>query len=164
MKPYLNIAAIAGLLITLNANAQYYYTANTKTSASQIKQNVHRPASTLVFLKFHLQFPEALNDVWETIAGGYVVRFTNTKDIQHWVYLNKKGVVVGQMRYYPAAHLPSDVCKQVRSCYYDFTITSAKEIIHKNETAYLVTIEDESSWKVIQVIDRSMEVYEEHTK
>lgn len=164
MKPILSIAAIAGVVITLTANAQYQYTASTNTYASKKIANTHRGSDTLAFTKFHSRFANVRNDVWEAMPGGYVVRFTTKDDIQNWVYLTKKGAVIGQMRYYKEAQLPTDVRNQVRSSYYDFAITSAKEITHKGATAYLVTVEDATSWKVIHVVDRDMEVYEEHAK
>ena len=52
----------------------------------------------------------------------------------------------------------------VRYGYPDYSIKSVREIHAANATAYLVTIEDATSWKTIRVVNGETDVYEEFKK
>jgi hypothetical protein len=52
----------------------------------------------------------------------------------------------------------------VKTNYYDYSITTVKEVSTIEGTAYLVTIEFKNNWKVIRVVDKEMDVWEEHQK
>ncbi len=90
--------------------------------------------------------------------------FYSAKGIQNRVYLTRRGSFIGQIRYYTEKELPVDVRKQVRSNFYDYAITSVTEVNCNNLTAYLVTIADDTTWKVIRVLDGEMDVWKEYLK
>jgi hypothetical protein len=96
-------------------------------------------------------------------SNGFVVRYT-ANGIQNRAYLNRRGNYETCVRYYTENELPSEVRQQVKSSYYDYKITSVKEVNYNHSTAYLVTIEDATSWKIIHVVNREMEVSEDHAK
>lgn len=121
------------------------------------------PVSNNVEKKFKKQFPAAADAEWYQISTGFVVHFKEVEK-RNIVYLDKKGNTVGQLRYCSEKDLPADVRQQVRSNYYDYSITFVKEISVGKTKAYLVTVEDKTSWKIIQVTEEGMDVFEEHIK
>jgi hypothetical protein len=116
-----------------------------------------------VVKKFTKQFAEATDVVWAKTNNGFIARFTSN-GIQSWAFLTKGGNCLSTMRYYTEKELPADVRNQVKSTYYDFSITSVKEVSCNKLTAYLVTIEDKATWKVIRIVDGEMDIFEEHQK
>lgn len=119
--------------------------------------------SKRVMKKFAKQFTGVTDAAWVEDADGFVVRFTSA-GIQNWAFLTSKGKCYGTMRYYTENNLPAAVRNQITERYADFEITSVKEVRHNKKTAYLVTIADDTTWKVIQVIDGKTAVWEEHEK
>lgn len=119
--------------------------------------------TTRVIRNFMKDFPGISGTAWSKNGSGYVVRFS-ANGIQHWAFLTRKGHCHGTMRYYHEEGLPAYVRTIVKSNYYDFTIASVKEVSTGSDTAYLVTIEDKATWKVVRIVDREMDIYEEHVK
>jgi hypothetical protein len=119
--------------------------------------------SKRVMEKFTKEFAGITDAAWVKDDNGFVVRFTSG-GIQNWAFLSKQGTCQSRMRYYTKSTLPAAVRNQVEQAYENFTITSVKEVQHKKVTSYLVTIADETTWKVIQVVDGKTEVWEEHVK
>ncbi len=163
--------SILVLIITKGANAQTRFASTNNnmisnsskpdntTGVSAIKWNIN----TRALRKFYKDFPGITDDVWIKDKDGYVVRFTSN-GIQNWAFLTNHGYCYTRMRYYTEKELPTDVRHVVKTAYYDFSIASIKEIVCNNSIVYLVTIEDKTNWKVIQVVGREMAVWEEHTK
>jgi len=52
----------------------------------------------------------------------------------------------------------------IRYAYPDFSIKSVREVNAANSTAYLITIEDATSWKTIRIVNGETDVYEEYKK
>jgi hypothetical protein len=150
-------------LITTTTNAQKQMLLETAVFESSTNHAAKANLDPRIIRKFHAEFPGVTNDKWIAANDGFSVRFT-AHDIQNWVFLNKKGKILSQMRYYEVKNLPADVRNQLKSVYYDYTIKGIIEIVCNNTKAYLVTVENESTWKVIRVLDRDMEVFEEYQK
>lgn len=117
----------------------------------------------LIMKKFREKSPHVSNDQWAKTENGYLVSYTSD-GILYNTFLNKKGKLTSQIRYYSEKDLPSDVRYRVKGLNGCFTISSVKEITTKNSTAYLVTISDENSWRVIRVFEDEMGVIEEYQK
>lgn len=115
-------------------------------------------ADSRVVSKFEKAFPSATDASWMTTNGGFAVRFLQ-KGMQHMAFLTKRGNCTDYIRYYFEKDLPSAVRTLVKSTYFDYKITRVEEVNHNNVTAYLVTIEDGTTWKVIRVVDDEMDVY-----
>ena len=116
--------------------------------------------------RFRKNFANAVNESWMNTKQGFAVRF-NIADVQQLVFLSKKGDCTGSIRYYTAKDLPEAVRRQVKSTYYDYSITSVKEVTTDGVTAYLITIDAEKDWKIIRVLandDMEMEVYGAYIK
>lgn len=113
--------------------------------------------------KFTKSFSGITDAVWTKDANGFAVLFTSN-GIQNRVFLTKRGNYHSGIRYYTESDLPAAIRHLVKSTYYDFDITLVTEVHHSGTTAYLVTIADETTWKVIRVIDGEMDVWETHEK
>jgi hypothetical protein len=113
--------------------------------------------------KFLKQFPGIKDGSWSHAGHGYVVRFT-TGGVENWAYLDKKGNCTGTVVYYGENRVPPAIRATIRSVYYDYTIKWVKEITLGNLKAYLVSIEDKDTIKIIRVNDDGMEVFEKFTK
>ncbi len=164
MKQHLLVlAALAGALaISTTGNAQFELAANTKkiapapAAASEFE-------STTAYKKFHKAFSGISDESWVKTKEGFSVAF-RVKGILNRVYLTKGGAQDGLMRYYDEADLPQAVSQLVKNTYDDYTITSVQEVTCNHETAYLVSIDGKTKWKVIRVVDGEADVWEEHSK
>jgi hypothetical protein len=92
-----------------------------------------------------------------------MVLFTNG-NVQKRIFLGRKGNVKFQISYYSEAELPADVRARVKSVYYDYNIFSVQEINLNRSKFYLVSLENNNTWKIIRVDDNDMEVYKEYAK
>lgn len=80
------------------------------------------------------------------------------------MFLTKRGNCQSRILYYTEKMLPAAIRNQIKSAYYDFAITSVKEVHHNKATAYLLTVADATTWKVIRVVNGETEVLEEYVK
>ena len=96
-------------------------------------------------------------------SGSFVVYFTSDI-INNTIYYNKEGDAELIIRYYYEEKLPREVRHLVRSNYYDFSIYHVSEFTSNGKTAYLVVLEDKTSWKKIKVVDGEIEVINEFSK
>jgi hypothetical protein len=113
--------------------------------------------------KFTKEFSGATNALWAKTNEGFMVRFTSN-GIVNLAYLTKQGNCDHVIRYYTEKEMPAAVRHQVKSEYYDYAITSVKEVRHNEVTAYMVTVADATTWKVIRVVDGEADVLEAHVK
>ncbi|HZF65136.1 MAG TPA: hypothetical protein VEZ55_11645 [Chitinophagaceae bacterium] len=162
-KQFLLIAGLVATVFASEAGAQLANVSRIQIAATATENTSRNTMITPAQRRFHMEFPGVINDVWIKTASGYTVRYSD-KGIQHWAFLNKKGNVVSQMRYYTAKDVPATIQRMVKSSYYDVAITSAKEIINGAAVVYLVTVEDAASWKVIHIMEGELNVHEEHAK
>jgi hypothetical protein len=112
---------------------------------------------------FKKEFPDVTNDVWTKIKEGYFVGFS-VNGIQSKLFLSKNGTCLGHIRYYSEKDLPAAVRHQVKSMYYDFSIFNVTEATAAGNTVYLITLEDNVSWKTVRVADGEMSVLKQYKK
>jgi hypothetical protein len=96
-------------------------------------------------------------------TGSFIVYFTSDS-INSTIYYTKEGEFDLMIRYYNEEKLPREVRHLVRSNYYDFSIYHVSEFRANGKTAYIVVLEDKTSWKKIKVVDNEMEVIGEFSK
>jgi hypothetical protein len=78
---------------------------------------------------------------------------------------SRKGRWERTIRTYPNEKLDETIRANIKYAYPRFSIFgSVTEVKSGNETAQLVTIEDQKTWKRIKVVDGELEVYEEYRK
>ena len=101
---------------------------------------------------------------WFISSVGKFVAYFISNGIVSRVFYDKKGNYEFLLRYYNEENLPYEVRHLVKSNYYDFSIYLITEFTCDNKIAYIVKIEDKTSWKTIQVVNGEMVVTEEYLK
>ena len=164
MKKHLFIAAAltASLMFTTTANAQFELAANTKKNV--VTESADNEFTvTKAYQRFHKDFPEVQSESWAKTKHGFSVRFI-AKGILTLVFLSKSGANEGQIRYYDEDNLAQNVRHIVKSTYYDYAIKGVQEVTYNDVTAYLITLEDKTSWKVVRVVSGEMDVRDSYNK
>lgn len=163
MKKILMSALFFASITVTSADAQSRFISNNEKVAAPAAHTTKESVNTRTLRRFMEDFPGVTDDVWIKKSTGFVVTFT-FKGIQNLTFLSKGGNCESRIQYYSENELPADVRRQVKSTYYDYAITSVKEVTCHNATAYLVTIEYKNNWKVIRVVDEETDVWEDHEK
>jgi len=112
---------------------------------------------------FAKDFSGITDAVWTKTNSGFHVNFMSN-GIQTWAALSKKGICLKSVRYYSEKNLPVAIRTQVKNVYSQFNITSVQEVYSDHTTAYLVTIADAATWKVIRVVNGEMDIWKEYVK
>ena len=115
---------------------------------------------------FRKSFAGASGEKWFVIPSGFTTKFTQN-DIQYRVDYNKKGNWTGTMKSYDEKKLSRDIRRIVKSTYYDYSITWVNEITVTDYfplSVYFIHIEDETSFKNLQIVDGEMIVLEAYDK
>ena len=100
---------------------------------------------------------EQKDEQWYKSSQGYVAEYEAGRVKGRFVY-NQKGDWAYSILTYRERELPEEVRKEVRSNYYDYSITWVKEVHEADAVAYVVHLEDEASWKEVVVQDGDMRV------
>jgi hypothetical protein len=134
-----------------------------KVSAGKFNEELNTAENsginTKVMNNFNRMFTDASNVMW-----------TKDKHQIDRVYFERKGKVTraafnhkGQFLYsittYSEEMLPQDVLIMVKQAYYGRSIFGVTEVSALNKIAYIVILEDKTSWLHIKVLDG--EIYEE---
>jgi len=113
---------------------------------------------------FSKTFKAAANATWyQTQDGGSVAKF-KLDGIDTRVDYDRKGRWTSTIRTYTEENLPAEIRHLVKSTYYDYNIFLVQEVSVGDKTAYLVKIEDATTFKTIRVVDGEMDVYEDYKK
>jgi len=150
------------IFINANVNAQEANVSQ-KEFESTSDYAAKATANDRAIAKFGKFFPNASSESWTKTKNGFAVRFSSN-NMQQLVFLTKRGNVVASIKYYSEKQLPSDMRMTIRYAYPDFSIKSVREVNAANSTAYLITIEDATSWKTIRIVNGETDVYEEYKK
>ena len=120
--------------------------------------------NTKAVRNFDKEFKNATAVKWIKTSNGLFAAHFVSDGIQNLVCYNKKGNYQCMLRYYKEEKLPSEVRHLVKSSYYDFDIYLVTEVDINGKVAYVVKMEDKTSWKTIKVVDGEMETMEEYIK
>ncbi len=159
---------ISAVAVT-NSNAQVAVNASVSNNDQPAVVNNASTSSTSesINLKavkdFKKSFAGAKNESWEKIKDGYIAMFSQGS-VQTTVGYNAKGKWMYNILRYDESKLPRDVRAQVKSTYYDCTITQVDEIHYQDKVTYLVHMQDANTWKIIRVCDGDMDVYQDFDK
>jgi len=142
------LAMITGTSITDNAAGAAFPRANINIKAVR---------------DFTKSFKNAENIRWYVVPGGIMVYFTE-QGITARVGYDSKGNWLYYMRSYTEAGLPREIRAQLKSIYYDYTISRVNEITLGKQLIFLVQIQDGNTLKTIRICDGEMETVEEMEK
>ena len=136
----------------------------TTKSAGLAKELRRNEINSQAMRNFFGQHQNVQNARWFK-AGDDLIMVSFTIDgILHWIHYNNNGDKEFMIRFLDEKKLPRQVRHLIKSNYYDFNITHVREISRKDKTAFVVNIEDQSSWKIINLVDGEMEVVESFLK
>lgn len=161
-----HVLFLTGVLFTafISAHAQLKPIVQTEKFENTDEHLAKGAIDLLVMARFNERHPNISDPTWTRLNKNYVVRFTSG-GIKNMAFVDKKGKVTGQIRYYKANDLPANVQRMVA----DFiqytgcqTIGAVQEVTTNLGTAYLVTVNGATEWKVIRVAGDELEVVEEH--
>ena len=158
-KQFLLLTSVL-IAVCFTAQSQLQPVVLSEGPAEHFAKSAIHPA---ILANFQSRYPNASDDAWAKTENGYLVNFVYD-NIQHNVFLNKKGKMTSQIRFYSEKELPTTIRDRVTDLYSCFTIGAVKEVTTKNSIAYLVTISNATSWKVIRIAGDEMDVFEEHNK
>jgi hypothetical protein len=167
----LAIVSVASLAGISRANAQVL----SKSNSLEYQKNIletKNPANELEAIspgalkKFAGTYKNVTNESWAKINDGFSTRFISN-DIRTTIYYNKKGNWVGTVKYYSEDKMLHEIRHAVKSKYYDYNILYTQEV----ETAdsegvptYVISLEDETTIKLIRISAGEMGVWKEYIK
>jgi hypothetical protein len=175
MKKYLQSSATAILLaIAATTSALAQNPPKTDVAKLEISSSTSKPATpasgddmavinSRAIKDFKKSFKLPAEEKWFKIETGFIVKFIQD-GIQHRADYDNKGNWKATTRYYSEKQLPKDVRSQVKSVYYDYTITSVQELTFPDHHVYLVNMEDEKTILIIRICDGEMDVYKDLKK
>ena len=117
-----------------------------------------------VIRNFMKEFPGVSNETWSILNNGcYFVRFAKD-EINYRIEYNQKGHWLSTTKVYGPKNLVSSVQQSVMSTYHDYKIYCVAEVILGSRTAFYITLEDESSWLKIRLMNDKIEEIESYRK
>ncbi len=175
MKKFLLSSAIACFLVIAAASGAFAQNppktdvAKLEISSTESKTATTASGEDLAVINsraikdFKKSFKLPADEKWFKIETGFIVKFVQD-GIQHRADYDNKGHWKATTRYYSEKQLPKDVRSQVKSVYYDYTITSVQEFTFPQHHVYLVNMEDEKTILIIRISDGEMDVFKEYKK
>jgi hypothetical protein len=115
---------------------------------------------------FHKRFPTKDDEKWFDYRNGYAAVFTSD-DVRFRVEYDSKGNWDGTEKNYREVKLDRDVRRLVKQVYFDYAITWVKEFMVPGMfgiPVYVITIEDDNSFKTLSVCENEIRVKEEFSK
>jgi hypothetical protein len=106
--------------------------------------------------EFNKQFTGATDDRWYDLDKKFLVRFY-MNDQKHQSLFNKKGLLIYDISFGTEKNLPTDVRKQVKSIYFDYSITLVFKVEEDKRTIWVVNMEDNKTLITVRVEDGEME-------
>lgn len=109
---------------------------------------------------FNRTFTNASSVSWSTEKNGLPIAFFETPGKKNRAGFDKKGNLVYTISSYKEEQLPVSVLMKVKQTYFGRSIFCVTEVNYDGKTAYLIILEDRTTWLHIKVIGDEME--EEH--
>jgi hypothetical protein len=105
---------------------------------------------------FRKSFPAVKDERWFIIQNGYMAKY-KTGDTNIRIDYDQHGNWLYSIRYITEKDLPRIVRAQVKSTWYDYTISSVEQIeIGHHPLIYILHIHEGEEWKIIRVCDGEM--------
>ena len=112
---------------------------------------------------FKKTFKTVSNETWYELPNSYVAEFTSGSK-KSLVAYDKKGNWKFTILYYSEKELPEDVRSDVKSIYYDYSISRVEEIHIDRDPIYLIHMQNEKTWKNVRVCDGEVQLLEDFNK
>lgn len=160
------LIAIATMAAMTGVHAQQAKTAATREFVKSSKKETVflNDISMRAVRDFEKKYSKVSDGKWIKMTDGYSVKFTLNNEQYRMVY-NNHGYWVYTIKYLKEVSMPREVRAQVKSIYYDYTITQVEEIeVPYNPIVYIVHMCDEKKWVNVRVRDGEMDVIQEFDK
>lgn len=105
---------------------------------------------------FKKTFTNAYDARWYKLNKDYVVKFI-TRDVENRALYKKSGRLVYHISYEYESSLPDDIRKMIKSNYVEHDITRVVKIKEANRNIWMVNLENDDRYVMVQVEDRKME-------
>ena len=155
----ISIITVAAFLILISAGAHSQTSVNVKLKADVSKFKEGSPDKTTapdvnskVMKSFNKLFSDAENIRWWNEKNNQVVYFKRQGKASHAVFA-KNGDLKFAITNYTEEYLPDEILLQVKDNYYGKSIFGVTEVQVEDKTAYLIVLEDKTSWLTIKVLD-----------
>ncbi len=133
-------------------------------SNSTVTEDNLSTVNTRAMKDFKRSFKSGSDEKWyRSIEGGFLVRFV-LNGIKNRADYDKKGNWIATTRYYTEKELPKDVRAQVKSVYYDFSISTVEEITFPEHLVYIIHMQDDTKWMNVRICDGEMDIMQEFFK
>jgi hypothetical protein len=107
-------------------------------------------------LIFNKMFGNATNVLWSTEGKGLPIAYFDLPGKKNRAGFDKKGNLVYTISYYKEEQLPKPVLLKVKETYFGKNIYCVTEVNYDGKTAYLIILEDKTSWLHIKIVGDEM--------
>jgi len=109
-----------------------------------------------VWKNFRKYFANAENPTWYMANKNFLIKFM-TDDKLNRALFTKRGSLIYHISYGYEKNLPEDIRRQVKSTYYDYTITRAIRVNEATRLIWVVNLEDAKNLILVRLEDGEME-------
>lgn len=109
-----------------------------------------------VWNNFQTYFSNAENPTWYKINKDYLIKFMTNEELNRSLF-NERGKLIYHISYGYERSLPEEIRKQVRSAYYDYTVTRAIKVTEANRVVWVVNLEDAGNLILVRLENGEME-------
>jgi hypothetical protein len=124
-------------------------------TGSPISTEVAAPNEKSVLI-FNKMFGNATNVLWSTEGKGLPIAYFDLPGKKNRAGFDKKGNLVYTISYYKEEQLPKPVLLKVKETYFGKNIYCVTEVNYDGKTAYLIILEDKTSWLHIKIVGDEM--------
>jgi hypothetical protein len=105
---------------------------------------------------FKKMFGDVPGVIWSNIDRNHDRAYFKSNGKAIRAGFNKKGKLIYTLSYYGEEHLPAMILLQVKRNYFGKSIFGITEVCVDGKTAYLIDLEDKTSWLKVKVLDDEM--------
>jgi len=111
--------------------------------------------NTRVLYNFSRMFKDASNVIWSKDKHVDRVYFESKGKVTRAAF-NQKGQFLYSITSYGEEYLPKDILMMVKDTYFGKSIFGVSEVNALGKTAYIIILEDKTSWLHIKVLDNEI--------
>ena len=161
MKKF-SVLLVSGLLVlaaTASAQTSTPFKANVGKFTEEFDVAEKASINIKVMNSFNKMYSDASNAIWTKDKNKIDrVYFERSGKVTRAAF-NQKGQFLYSITTYSEQLLPQDILIQVKQAYYGRSIFGVTEVTALDKTAYLIILEDRTTWLHIKVLDG--EIFEE---
>jgi len=149
------VTAVLALGIVTNAQNSVPFKVNAGKFDEEMNAGGKTSINAKVISNFDRMFADASNVIWSKEKNLNRVYFESKGKVTRATF-NQKGQFLYSISTYSEQLLPKDVLLMVKETYYGKSIFGVTEVKALDKTAYIVILEDKTSWLHIKVLDGEM--------